>query len=69
MQVKSITQLREKKEIKKEQIEYAKTRLHLHWNQLDSKRKNANWLGKLLWGIGLFKQGKKIVGRIKDSRH
>jgi hypothetical protein len=72
MQIKSITQLREKKELKKEQIEYIKSRLYYHRNQFDYKQKQVkdgyNWIGKLLWGIEIFRQGKRIIQRVKGSR-
>jgi len=62
--IKSYSQLKEKKELKKEQLTYMKAKLYTDYYQFvyttEKIRNGFDWWKKIMFGIEIYRQVKKI---------
>lgn len=69
MYIRSITELKEKKEAKKEQLDEMKTRLYADYLEIsfttEKVKEQFSWLGKVVWMVQSYKQLKGIFSRFK----
>jgi hypothetical protein len=73
MYIKSYSELKEKKELKKEQLIYVKTKLYADYFQLaytaTKLRDNGlNWWKKIMFGIRIYKQVREIFRHFKKRK-
>ena len=70
--IKSYSQLKEKKELKQEQLTYIKARLYTDYYQLvytTEKVKNGlGWWKKIMLGIQIYKQVREVFQHFKKHR-
>ncbi len=71
-EINSYSQLKEKKELKKEQLTYIKAKLYTDYYQLvytkEKIKTGFDWWNKIMLGIEIYKQGKKICRYFKKKR-
>ncbi len=70
MYIKSYSQLKEKKELKKQQLDFLKVRLFADYYQLvysaEKVKDGFNWWKRIMFGIQLYKQAREVFRRFRS---
>jgi predicted phosphoribosyltransferase len=68
MYIKSYSELKERKELKKEQMAYIETKLCADYSQLTYKLMDdgVNWWKKIMLGIQIYKQAREVYRHFRQ---